>query len=55
MQPIKNIIFDLGGVLMDIDFGLTHKAFEDLGVHDFAKLYNQYSADTFFSDFEKGK
>ncbi len=51
----KNIIFDLGGVLMDIDFTLTHKAFEQLGVQDFAKRYNQYSADTFFSDFEKGK
>lgn len=55
MQPIKNIIFDLGGVLMDIDFALTHKAFEQLGVQGFAERYNQYSADTFFSDFEKGK
>jgi putative hydrolase of the HAD superfamily len=55
MQPTKNIIFDLGGVLMDIDFSLTHRAFEQLGVHNFAELYNQYHADTFFSDFEKGK
>lgn len=55
MQPIKNIIFDLGGVLMDIDFSLTHKAFERLGVQGFAELYNQHSADPFFADFEKGK
>ncbi len=55
MQPIKNIIFDLGGVLMDIDFKLTHRAFEQLGVPNFGELYNQYHADTFFSDFEKGK
>ena len=55
MQPVKNIIFDLGGVLMDIDFTLTHKAFEQLGVQNFAALYNQHSADEFFSDFEKGK
>jgi len=55
MQPIKNIIFDLGGVLMDIDFKLTHHAFEKLGVHNFAELYNQYHADAFFSNFEKGK
>ncbi len=55
MQPIKNIIFDLGGVLMDIDFKLTHRAFEQLGVPNFGELYNQYHADAFFSDFEKGK
>lgn len=55
MQAIKNIIFDLGGVLLDIDFTLTAKAFEDLGVHDFLSLYNQHHADTFFADFEKGK
>jgi FMN phosphatase YigB (HAD superfamily) len=55
MQPIKNIIFDLGGVLMDIDFTLTHIAFERLGVQGFAALYNQHGADPFFADFEKGK
>jgi FMN phosphatase YigB (HAD superfamily) len=55
MQPPKNIIFDLGGVLLDIDFTLTGKAFEALGVHDFLSLYNQHHADTFFADFEKGK
>jgi FMN phosphatase YigB (HAD superfamily) len=55
MQTAKNIIFDLGGVLLEIDFALTGKAFEDLGVHDFLSLYNQYHADTFFADFEKGK
>lgn len=55
MQNIRNIIFDLGGVLLEIDFALTGKAFEKLGVHDFLSLYNQYHADTFFSDFEKGK
>ena len=55
MQQIKNIIFDLGGVLLDIDFKLTHKAFEQLGISNFAELYNQNNADPFFADFEKGK
>jgi FMN phosphatase YigB (HAD superfamily) len=55
MRPIKNIIFDLGGVLLDIDFTLLHQAFENLGVPDFSELYNQRKADPFFSDFEKGK
>ncbi len=55
MHPIKTIIFDLGGVLLDIDFKLTFKAFEELGVPDFEKRYSQYHAEPFFSDFEKGK
>ena len=32
-KPIKNIIFDLGGVFLNIDFQLTNKAFIDLGVN----------------------
>ena len=32
LRGIKNIIFDLGGVILDIDYNLTVKAFEDLGI-----------------------
>ena len=49
------IIFDLGGVLLDIDFSLTHRAFELEGVENFAELYGQHAAAPFFIDFEKGK
>ena len=35
VTPVKNIIFDLGGVLINLDYQLTRKAFEDLGVKDF--------------------
>ena len=31
MTAIKNIIFDLGGVLLNIDFNKTKEAFEKLG------------------------
>lgn len=55
MSEIKNIIFDLGGVLLEIDFARTGAAFEQLGVHDFLQRYNQQHADSFFADFEKGK
>lgn len=55
MQPIKNIIFDLGGVLLDIDFKRTFKAFDELGIPNFEDLYSQHKAAPFFSDFEKGK
>lgn len=49
------IIFDLGGVLLDIDFHLTFKAFEKAGVDGFENLYSQHAAAPFFIDFEKGK
>ena len=35
MQNIRNIIFDLGGVILDIDFKRTEKAFVDLGITKF--------------------
>jgi len=31
MQEIKNIIFDLGGIFLNIDFSKTEKSFADLG------------------------
>ncbi|RPE13503.1 HAD family phosphatase [Chitinophaga lutea] len=55
MQGIKNIIFDLGGVLLNIDYQLTNKAFTDLGVRNFTELYSQFHANTLFEDLETGK
>jgi HAD superfamily hydrolase (TIGR01509 family) len=53
MSEIKNIIFDLGGVIMNIDFKLTEKAFADLGF-DFAKHMTQFHITPFFEDYETG-
>jgi FMN phosphatase YigB (HAD superfamily) len=53
-KHIKNIIFDLGAVIIDIDFEKTFHVFSELSslpIHEVAKRY--HSA-TFFSDFEKG-
>jgi FMN phosphatase YigB (HAD superfamily) len=55
MATAKNIIFDLGGVILDIDFSRTHRAFEKAGVDGFEHLYGQHAASPFFVDFEKGK
>ena len=55
MPQIKNIIFDLGGVLFDINYQLTKKAFEDLGVEDFDSMYSQASADKLFQLLETGR
>lgn len=55
MQKIKNIIFDLGGVVLDIDFTKTKKAFEALGVVDFDAFFSQYHASPLFENLETGK
>jgi putative hydrolase of the HAD superfamily len=55
MTGIKNIIFDLGGVIMNIDFTLTHKAFADLGLQDFAGHITQHHITPLFEDYETGK
>ncbi len=55
MQPIKNIIFDLGGVFLNIDFQLTNKAFKDLGVDCFEEMFNQHHVNDLFELLETGK
>jgi len=55
MQNIKNIIFDLGGVFIAIDYLKTQQAFIDLGVADFSKLYTQQHASPLFELLETGK
>jgi putative hydrolase of the HAD superfamily len=54
MQQIKNIIFDFGGVVLDIDFSATQKAFEDLGVTDFDRYFTQHHVNDLFERFEIG-
>ena len=55
MKGIKNIIFDLGGVILNIDYQLTYKAFEAIGVKDFTSLYNQFKGSRLFDDLETGR
>ena len=54
-MAIKNILFDLGGVLLNIDYGLTEKAFVELGLSDFPNIYSQARQSGLFDDFEMGK
>ncbi len=54
LEKVKNIIFDLGGVLIDIDYHATTRAFEALGVSDFELRYSQLNQTSLFDDFEKG-
>lgn len=53
-KNITSVIFDLGGVLFDIDYSLTQKAFIELGVENFGSLYSQKKQAGVFDEFEKG-
>jgi glucose-1-phosphatase len=55
MFPLKNIIFDLGAVLIDIDYQKTEQSFIDLGYDNFETMYTQYTANPIFQQLEKGE
>lgn len=51
---VKNIIFDLGGVLFNIDFAKTESAFKELGVTAFHEMFTQHHANDLFIQLETG-
>jgi len=51
---IKSIIFDLGGVVLNIDFQKAAKAFKELGLTDFEGLYSKANQSKLFDRLEKG-
>ena len=55
MKEIKNIIFDLGGVLLNLDYSRTIREFQKLGIVNFEKLYSQKNQSSIFDDLETGK
>ena len=55
MQKIEAIVFDLGGVIFNIDYNLTRTAFEKAGVQNFDEMYSQTDADDLFRELETGK
>lgn len=55
LQNINTIIFDLGGVILNLDYNRTINAFKVLGKENFEKLYTQSNQDKIFDLFETGK
>ena len=55
MNNIKNIIFDLGNVLLDIDYSKTITAFEALGFKNFKTDFAPQAMGTLFQQIETGK
>ena len=52
---IRNIIFDLGGVFINLDNSITEKSFRKLGAMDFSNYFGHGFAASFFIDYELGK
>ena len=48
------ILLDLGGVLIDVDYHASAKAFKALGHPDFDRLYSKAQQDRLFDGFEVG-
>ena len=43
VQGIKTVIFDLGGVIYDVDYHKTINAFKALGIDRFEEVYAKWS------------
>jgi FMN phosphatase YigB (HAD superfamily) len=54
MAITKNLIFDLGNVLYDIDFVKMYNAFDALGIPNFGNHFTLNKSDQIFFDLEKG-
>lgn len=52
---IKNIVFDLGGVIMDLDRDCSVRRFEALGVSDAEQLIDAYEQKGIFLQVENGE
>jgi putative hydrolase of the HAD superfamily len=52
---IKNIIFDLGVVLLDVNYQHTIDAFASLGLENPEEAFSKYIQDEFFRQYERGQ
>lgn len=55
LHGIKNIIFDFGGVVINIDYQKTRDAFMSSGIENFDQVYSQAKQNPIFDLFETGK
>ena len=54
-NSIKNIIFDLGNVIINIDFDLTYKAFENLTEKNLKQVYQEFDNQQIWEKYELGE
>jgi putative hydrolase of the HAD superfamily len=53
-KAIKNIIFDFGGVIIDIDYTRAIKGFQEKGLSDFTKYFTGIEQAGIFDELDKG-
>ena len=54
-KPIRNIVFDLGNVIINIDPDLTLQKFQNLGVTNFDEMYSMMRQSDVFDSLDTGK
>lgn len=52
---IRNLLFDLGGVIFDLKRSACEEAFRELGLDDTSKFFGEYSQQGPFMEIEEGK
>ncbi len=55
MKKFEAVIFDYGGVIININYQATLDAFKSLGILDIDGMYSQAAQSNLFNDFETGK
>jgi putative hydrolase of the HAD superfamily len=55
MANIQHIIFDLGGIFLNLNYAHTASAFRQLGVVNFDELFTQHHANPLFTKLETGE
>jgi len=55
MQNIKNIIFDYGNVIFNIDFNQVQQAWKNLGINNADEFYGHRQQDPVFNLLERGE
>jgi len=55
MEPFKNLIFDIGDVIIDIDYQVTIREFQKLATVDFSQVVSYSHQNKIFDLFEVGK
>jgi glucose-1-phosphatase len=54
LDGIKNVIFDFGGVIINIDFNRTVNEFKNLGFTNFDQIFSQMKQTDLFDKLDKG-
>lgn len=54
-EDVRAIIFDFGGILINLDYTATIESFKQLGITNFADLYSQAQQSNLFDNYETGK